>query len=177
MLFAHRRQVIGDCLDILDGELLECVIRLDLLALVENRCHGSFFGDLVVFRAFRSIECKADVFDIISLLELLNLFLHIIAIGQEDDDCGDFAFPDPGNFGIQLLDQTGQGVVGIACEDQSDWFAAELSDKATLFAVPAGAVGVKDIQGIKWCNPRTRLRAGLQITSQHDSRTDHHACQ
>lgn len=55
-LFHDLGQVADDRLDIAGGKLVECVVRLDLLALVQDRRHIGFLGNLVGFWSLGTIQ-------------------------------------------------------------------------------------------------------------------------
>lgn len=110
--------------------------------------------------------------DVVGFFELFNLVFHALIVRKEDDCGTHFVFSSLGDFGIKLLDQTGQGVVGIACKDESNGLATELSDQAVLLAVLARAFRVIDVEGVERHAPLADLWAGLQVASQHHGPAD-----
>jgi hypothetical protein len=80
---------------------------------------------------------------------------------------------------IELLDQTGQAVADLACEDQSDGIAAELSDKATFLTRLARGVRIGNVQRVERAGELVpRLRTRLEVirrdrqAARQDARED-----
>jgi hypothetical protein len=75
---------------------------------------------------------------------------------------------------VELLDQTGQGVVDFAREDQNDRLEAVLSDKTVLRPHGVGVVAVGDVQRMEGRRqPSAGLRTGDEFLGAHANPTEH----
>ena len=170
-------KVVQDLVDISLGKLLERMVGLDFAFDIKKRGDSGFFRQLITLGTFLAIESQVDMFELVVVLELFDFLLHVVVVRQEDDHGTGLAFTRFGDCSVELPDQTGQGVVRIASENESDGFATKLSDKTVFFAAEAGSFSVKHIKRVKRCHAFARLWTGFDIACQREGGTACHHSQ
>jgi len=144
--------------------LLEGVVRHDLALIVKNNRDVRFFSHVVLFRACGIVDRKDALLEAFLFGQRFQLVAEFLVLGHEDHKAPHFGFAVLGGFGVNLLDQTGQGAADFACEDHRDRVATVLSDKAVFFS--RLAAGNIERMERTW-NVLADRRAGLEGITRH----------
>src|SRR5262249_38326254 len=95
--------------------------------------------------------------------QVLQLLFGFLVVRKQNDESTHLLVA-LGDFGVKFLDQTGQGVVDLACEDHGDRPSAVLSDQALFLAVPAWIVSIADLHAMeRHADLITDLWAGFEV--------------
>src|SRR6266849_2521711 len=164
LLFLRQNllHIADDLVDVLvlQFTFLEGVVGFHFAVGVKNDGDIGVFGDFILgWSGFIGFESKDDVLEFFLLGQFLELFFKAFVIVEENDEAAHFAGIVLGRGGINLLDQTGQGVAGFAREDHRDRVGAVPSDLTPFLA------GILP-SDVKWAeragNFFSRLRPGFQ---------------
>ena len=99
----------------------------------DNRDVG-ILGDLVLLGSGRVVDCQGSLFDFFLLCQVLEFLIESFVVIEENDEAAHFGVFVLYGLGVDLLDQTGQGVADFAREDHRDRVGAIGSDQALLVA-------------------------------------------
>src|SRR5262249_36183060 len=164
-----------DGLDFLGLELalLVSVVGLHGSLVVENDGDVRVLVDVVAIGAGGVVEGEDDGLEARFLGEGFEFFLHALVIGEGNNETAHAGGLVLAGFGVDLLDQTGQVVGDLACEDHRDGVVAVPSDLAELLA-GRGTIAVQRMErsGELFIDLRTgfELRRGAGATKEQRHR-------
>ena len=121
----------------------EGVVAFHDALVVENDRHIRIFGNGPAWGPSDIIHGQNGVFEADLGGVLFELIGHFFVVVEVNDE----ALEAICAFGIEFLDQTGQGIAVLSNEESSDRASAELSDEAILRASAFAC----DIKRVKWC--------------------------
>ena len=142
---------------------LESVVHGDFTTNIEKSCNTGILADVVTFRSSRIVDSKHGVFNAVLGSEFFQFLFHrVLIIGKEDHE-GTHLLPTvvSGCF-VYFLDQTGQVVVDIACENRDDGVTPVTSDQARRFA----GVRAGNVCGVEGTHAFAGFWPGLEFRSE-----------
>jgi hypothetical protein len=138
-----RGRILDDLAEVLDDALnslivqlalAECEVGLYLALVVENDGDFRVLGHVIALGTRRVVDGKDRRLDALFIRKSLDRLVEPFLVAAEDDKAAHVLLAVLGGFGVNLLDQTGQGAGDFACEDHRDRVIAVHSDQAVFLA-------------------------------------------